>query len=231
LNQTAQRLKNANFLILTFGTAFRYFLKDINKGLANCHKMPGQMFQKSLSNIQELSDDFSKTLLHIKEVNPGIHIILSLSPVRHTKDGLLENMLSKSLLRVLCAELSKLHTNLVYFPAYEIMMDELRDYRYYKSDLIHPSDLAEEIIYDRFVHTFLSADALKRIQDFEEIRTSLKHKVRNLESKSAKEFQKTLLQKLKKYPTHFDSEIIRLESAIQAQTQNPGLLYDSTGKD
>jgi hypothetical protein len=124
---------SSDFLLLTWGTAFSYFDKHLNKSVANCHKMPADRFEKRLSTVDEMVENFYSLLSTLPSTT---QVVLTVSPVRHTKDGMLENQVSKSTLRLAADIVSKRFENVHYFPAYEIMLDELRDYRFYEADLI-----------------------------------------------------------------------------------------------
>jgi len=138
---------------LTFGTAWIYDHQEFGS-VANCHKQPQKQFKKRLSTLNEMLLDLEVTLGNFSRVFPKLNIILTVSPVRHIKDGIPENQLSKSILRVLSNALEKKFEQVSYFPAYEIMMDELRDYRFYKEDRIHPTSEAENYIWKRFSEAY-----------------------------------------------------------------------------
>jgi hypothetical protein len=154
-------LRNADWLILTFGTSFQYFDNHLNKNIGNCHKQPASRFTKKLSSLDEMQLSMEQALGKIKKNYPNIRVILTVSPVRHTKEGMPENSLSKSLLRVLANSLCEKHGYVQYFPAYEIMLDELRDYRFYESDLIHPSKQAQDYIYQKTKETYFSGQLME----------------------------------------------------------------------
>lgn len=140
----------------------------------------------------------------LSQTFPKLKIILTLSPVRHIKDGISENQLSKSLLRVLCAELERKFPQVSYFPAYEIMMDELRDYRFYKADLIHPSAEAEDYIWERWQNAIFSPKTRKAVQEIERIRLELAHRPFNPNTEAHRKFLQNLLAKLERLNEEFD---------------------------
>ena len=137
------------WLMITYGTAWVYERTDTGEIVANCHKMPGKLFSKSLLTQQKITESFEEFYKDLKAFNPAIRIILTVSPVRHLKDTLELNSVSKSMLRITCHALSEMYDDVEYFPAYEIMMDDLRDYRFYKPDMIHPSEEAENYIWEK----------------------------------------------------------------------------------
>jgi hypothetical protein len=164
---------SADFLLVTWGTAFSYFDKHLNKTVANCHKMPAERFEKSLSTVDEIVDNF-KTLL--STLPSTTQVVVTVSPVRHTKDGMLENQVSKSTLRVAADIVSKRFENVHYFPAYEIVLDELRDYRFYEADLIHPNEQAQAYVWERFVSTYFDTELQVIRKKWDSIYRTLNHR-------------------------------------------------------
>ena len=144
LQAVGDALRKANWLLLTLGSAVVYEQKETRKIVANCHKMPGTLFNKRLCEIAPVRHELTKLLSLFQANNPNLRIILTVSPVRHIRDGLVLNSASKALLRVLCDELSGTYPNVHYFPAYELVQDDLRDYRFYEADLIHPNAQAHD---------------------------------------------------------------------------------------
>lgn len=152
-------LAEADCLLLTFGTAWGYELKDSGQIVANCHKMPSNLFEKKLSNLAELHERYHVLFTQLFAFNPKLHIILTLSPVRHWKDGAVENQWAKATLSLLIRELQLQFPDKVsYFPSYEIVMDELRDYRFFEEDMLHPNAIAIKYIWQRFSETYFSAE-------------------------------------------------------------------------
>lgn len=146
-------LSTASHLVLTFGSAWGYLKEE--RVVANCHKLPATEFNKVLTDREELEFRIQQTIAALYRFNPGLHIIVTVSPVRHTKDGMVQNMRSKARLVELAQNLSDWFRNVHYFPAYELMMDELRDYRFYKEDLVHPTSQAVDYIWERFAQTWI----------------------------------------------------------------------------
>lgn len=139
------RLSSAKLLVITLGTAWGY--KRYGKIVANCHKMPASTFEKELSTQSELFSEWNQLLAILKQFNPSLEVLFTVSPVRHAKDGLVENNRSKARLIELVHTLQKKSS---YFPSYEIVIDVLRDYRFFKEDLVHPNDQAIKIVWDYF---------------------------------------------------------------------------------
>ncbi|SDC63843.1 GSCFA family protein [Algoriphagus faecimaris] len=207
-------LKTGTHLILTFGTAWIYEHQDFGS-VANCHKQPQKIFEKKLSSLEKMKVDLSHVFDNFSQVFPQLNIILTVSPVRHIKDGIPENQLSKSLLRVLCHELQRKFESVSYFPSYEIMIDELRDYRFYKEDRIHPTMEAENYIWDKFSTTFFSKETQEKISEIGKIQRELTHRPLNPESDSHRKFLKNLLTKLERLNSEFD-----FSSEVQSVKKN-----------
>lgn len=168
------QLAQANVVFITFGTAIGY--EEMNQELvvANCHKMPKDHFYKSLTDFEFLVDTLMNTLNDLFEVNPRCEVVFTVSPVRHIKDGLVENNRSKSRLFELISELEA-HPQVHYFPAYEIVMDELRDYRFYKVDGIHPNQQAIDYVWNRFSTVFLDEVTQSICQEVNTLRRMESH--------------------------------------------------------
>lgn len=203
LRLTKTYLEKGTHLILTLGTAWIYEHESFGR-VANCHKQPQKLFKKQLSKLEEMEMGLWHVLDNFSRVYPQLKIILTVSPVRHIKDGIPENQLSKSLLRVLCANLERRMSSVSYFPAYEIMMDELRDYRFYKSDRIHPTEEAENYIWDKWKSTVFSPETQSKVTEIQKVRLELSHRPFNPESSSHQKFLQNLLGKLERLNAEFD---------------------------
>ena len=201
---TGGYLKTGTHLILTLGTAWVYELKKTQTLVANCHKQPSDLFEKRLLRLEEMKLALGNLFSKLSIFNPTLKIVLTVSPVRHIKDGIPENQLSKSLLRVLCDALENEFENVSYFPAYEIMMDELRDYRFYKSDMIHPSEQAENYIWDKWAGAFFTPLTQKKVNQIFKIKLELEHRPLNPGSEANRQFLEKLLEKLERLQPEFD---------------------------
>lgn len=155
LKEGSDFLRNADFLFLTWGTAFCYRLLERNLIVANCHKMPASMFQRNRLSIDEIVERYRLLFNHLQQVNPKLKVVFTISPIRHLSDGFHENTLSKSTLHLAAEELLD-QKNIFYFPAYEILNDDLRDYRFYDADLTHPGSNAVEYIQELFSQSFFT---------------------------------------------------------------------------
>lgn len=169
-----EMLKESSHLILTFGSAWVYELKESKSIVANCHKMPATLFEKRLLSVDEIVETYSALFQHSALKNKNI--ILSVSPVRYVRDGLVENNLSKSILLQAVHELKEKFSNIQYFPSYEIVIDELRDYRFFEKDLVHPSALAIDYVWQRFVETSMDKETQQFVKDVEQLNAMLAHK-------------------------------------------------------
>ena len=171
--ETKAFLKQADTLILTFGTAYFYHDNILNRPITNCHKQASQRFVKHMNQISEITEAYRAFIKN----HPQLHIILTVSPVRHTRDGMMENSVSKATLRLAAHETAKEFPDQVtYFPAFEIMMDELRDYRFYEKDLIHPTEMAVDYIWQKFKETYFSSELVAVDFAWERILATLHHR-------------------------------------------------------
>jgi len=155
LDQAHDRLQRCNYVFISWGTAWVYRWKNTGQVVANCHKVPAQHFDKKLLEVADIVLEYAKLIEKISEVHPQLKIVFTVSPVRHWKDGALENQVSKSTLRVAVHQLMQRFERVGYFPSYELMMDDLRDYRFYKSDMLHPNVVAIDYIWDRFCEGYI----------------------------------------------------------------------------
>lgn len=192
LHTTAQQLRSARWLIVTFGTAYTYRLKDSGLLVANCHKQPDALFVRQRLAAVDIVDMWTTALQLLHSVNSGLQVIMTVSPIRHRRDGLHQNQLSKAELLIATDQLAGGFN--LYFPSYEIMMDELRDYRYYADDLVHPSALAVELLYERFTHSFVPEQEQRLTEQCRAIRQVLNHRPQNPESPQYRQLIEKQLQ-------------------------------------
>jgi len=196
-------LKATDLVIITLGTAFAYRHLATGKIVANCHKMPAQLFQKQLLTVAEIVEAFQKLHKTIKIQNQKLKIIFTVSPVRHTRDTLPLNQVSKATLRMACHELPQILPDCFYFPSYEIMLDDLRDYRFYKPDLIHPNEVAEAHIFEQFANTYFDQKLSTFADEWRKIRQAMAHTPLQANTAAHRQFLENLLQKL----AHFGQQI------------------------
>lgn len=198
-------LKEATHLLITLGTSWVYRDTASHKIVANCHKIPQKNFAKELLSVQEVTETLSEIIALIRSVNTRVDIIFTVSPVRHLKDGFVENTQSKShLIAAIQALLQRSkNTKLHYFPSYEIMMDELRDYRFYAEDLIHPNTTAIQYIWERFTSTWIAKKACETMQEINSIQKGLSHKPFDVNSIQHQKFLTNLSASITKIETAF----------------------------
>lgn len=197
-------LQRADTIMVTYGTAWAFRRKENSKLVANCHKQPGHTFHRELLQADAMEKSFGQMLGMLRKINPQVQLILTVSPVRHLADTIEGNQLSKSLLRFVCHRLVTENSSVHYFPAYEIMMDDLRDYRFYARDMIHPSDVALDYIWDRFQASAFSLETRQVIARWEKVLQSLAHRPFHPESAAHLEFLKRLRDEVADFSRYFD---------------------------
>ncbi|MEC4051335.1 GSCFA domain-containing protein [Myroides odoratimimus] len=202
-------LKESAFMYITLGTAWVYEHIESGMVVANCHKVPQHNFKKRLLSYEEIKASLFKIIKLVQAINPDIQIVFTVSPVRHFKDGIVENQRSKSALftalhDVLNTQKDEQGAEISYFPSYEIVMDELRDYRFYKADMLHPNELAIDYIWERFVTTWIHPDMYPIMHKVDEVQKGLNHRPFNPTAEQHLAFLDTLVAKidylLEKYP-------------------------------
>lgn len=177
IEQGHKALAAASLLTVTLGTAMVYRLKATGDVVANCHKVPQHEFERKMATVQEMAQVLDDMVVRLRTFNPELRIILTVSPIRHIADGLDTNSLSKASLRVAIQEVVSRHRDYCdYFPAYEIMMDDLRDYRFYANDMVHPSDVAVEYIWQAFQATYLDDRSALAVARCERVHKRLQHR-------------------------------------------------------
>jgi len=196
--QTQAFMAQTDVLILTFGTAVAYVHQESQQVVANCHKIPQRYFKKHVISILEMLDAFRRLYAALQQLNPNLRIILTVSPVRHLKETLELNSVSKSILRVFCHEIVRETPAACYFPAYEIMLDDLRDYRFYKPDMIHPSEVAEDYIWRKFKQAYFDQNFQSFTAEWDQIQQALQHRPFQPESAAHQAFLRNTLNRLEK---------------------------------
>ncbi|GAB3202294.1 hypothetical protein ABID22_002623 [Pontibacter aydingkolensis] len=217
LQLTSQYLQNSSLLILTLGTAVAYQLTQTSNIVANCHKLPAKNFNRTLLNLQDTQLYFEKTLDYLKSINPALKVLFTVSPVRHVKETLPINSVSKSALRLLCHNLQERQQDVLYFPAFEIMMDDLRDYRYYKDDMLHPTTLAENYIWDKFVKAYYDEHFQEFTGEWEKISRALAHRPFHPESDSHQAFLKNTDVLLKQFSEKYNIDVTQEQQTLRQQ--------------
>ena len=197
LLDTQKQLQQATHIIITYGTSWVYRHIETNAIVANCHKVPQKQFSKELLSIDSIQKSIQNTVSLIATLNPKCNFIFTVSPVRHLKDGFVENQVSKAhLIAAIYATTNTKQQTLNYFPSYEIMMDELRDYRFYADDMMHPSPMAIDYIWERFAATQIDANAIATMELVQTIQKGLAHRPFNPNSESHQKFEANLKEKI-----------------------------------
>ncbi len=181
-------IKNIDVLFITFGTAWVYKLNETGQIVANCHKFPANNFQKECLPEELIVAEMNKTIVRIRKINKDVKIVFSLSPVRHLKDGFAENSLSKAILRTAIEKIKETNKKLYYFPAFEIINDDLRDYRFYDTDLVHPADTAKKYVFNYFSEAFFDSKTKETLREVKKILDAKNHRLFNLETRQSKKF-------------------------------------------
>lgn len=169
-------LRDATCLMITFGTAWVYALPSTDQIVANCHKLPEDRFIRRRLSTDEIVYFYTELLEKLFERKPDLKVVFTVSPIRHLKDGVHENTLSKSTLHLAIDDLCDCFENVTYFPAYELVMDDLRDYRFYAEDMLHPSVIAQRYVWDHFSESFFSKSTRETLRQVQQIRKAMQHK-------------------------------------------------------
>lgn len=213
-------LKKSRFLFITFGTARVYQLKTNGSTVSNCHKLPHSNFNRKLLEVDEIVSLYIDLIDKLTKFNPGIKVVFTISPVRHWKDGAEGNQVSKSSLVLVIYRLREMFGNVLYFPAYEIVMDELRDYRFYDRDMLHVNDQGVDYIWEKFMDAFISPAAFPVIKKIVSINQGIGHRPFKPDAKDYREFLSKLLDKISEVErvigsADFSKERLYIEQRIQ----------------
>jgi hypothetical protein len=194
-------LLKADWIIFTLGSAFVYELKENSGGsrtgdvVANCHKVPANQFVHRLASLQEVSDSLGRTIEMLRQFNPRINIIFTISPVRHYREGLVENNRSKGTLHLAVHKAMQQFESVFYFPAYELIIDDLRDYRFYAEDLVHPNYAATQYVWEKFAEACIDDESKELMKELEQIRIARQHRPHHPGSSMHQKFLQAMLQK------------------------------------
>ena len=199
LKSTNQQIINSTHFIITYGTSWVYKNTETNEIVANCHKIPQKHFSKEILSIETTQKSIENTILLIQSVNSNAQFIFTVSPVRHIKDGFVDNNVSKA--HLICAIYKTLSvpnfvSKVTYFPSYEIVLDELRDYRFYKQDMLHPNPIAIDYVWERFVETSISETSISIMDEVGNIQKMISHKSLNTQSVTNQEFKIKIQEKI-----------------------------------
>ncbi len=196
IEKSSEFLKKADFLFITLGTAWVYVLNRTGEVVSNCHKLPAKIFTRKMLETEEIVDLYSNLLQDLWSFNPKLKIYFTVSPVRHWKDGAYGNRVSKSVLFVALDKLMKRFDSVGYFPAYEIVMDELRDYRFYAKDMIHIGEQGVDYIWFRFKEKFFDEAMLDTLKEVEKVTKAIEHRPKSRFSEEYKLFVEKTLEKI-----------------------------------
>jgi hypothetical protein len=194
--QALDFIKSADVLFITLGTSWVFKLKNNEQVVANCHKLPSSNFERFFSSIDNSVEHLIDAISKLRNINSAVKIVLTVSPIRHFSDGAILNQRSKAALILTASKLQEEISGIYYFPAYEIFMDELRDYRFYAADMIHPSDLATDYIWDQFAKTLLTDDSKNLASEIQKIIVSIDHRPRHIDTNAYKNFMNATSKKL-----------------------------------
>ncbi len=216
ISRTGKFINEAEWIIFSFGTSYVFKLKSQNRIVANCHKLPASEFDRSLLSVEEIAEEFHTTYNSIKAINANAKIIVTLSPVRHIRDTLELNSVSKSILRLACHQIQSEHSDVFYFPAYEIMMDDLRDYRFFNQDMLHPNQSAIDYIWEIFKKVCIDDETNSFLIQWEKILKALNHKPFYPGTEEHKKFISKTIDKVSKFSNMIDisQEITLLKNQL-----------------
>ncbi|MEM6378949.1 MAG: GSCFA domain-containing protein [Bacteroidota bacterium] len=204
LRQARTNLAQTNTLLITLGTAFVWREQSSQSVVANCHKMPASHFTRIRSTVDEMVDVLYRVLKKYQVSRPDLRCLITVSPVRHLRDGMINNQLSKASLILTAHTLTKKLPNVFYFPAYEMLIDDLRDYRFYKSDMLHPSELAVDYIWSTFKQKYINASVTEKMEAIARILRAVNHRSLYPKSKAQQQFKAATLRQIEqleqKYP-------------------------------
>jgi len=188
ITEAHRQLINSEWLVITLGSAFYYCLKD-GQIVSNCHKVPAASFVKKLASRPQIIEGFQELFVELLLINPKLKIIFNVSPVRYVRDGLTENTISKSILHLSINEMVIQNKHCFYFPSYEIVIDELRDYRFYKEDMVHPNEIAVAYLYEKFGAALFDDETKKITKEVQQCNAFSNHKILNNSAEATAQYQ------------------------------------------
>ncbi|MBK9735459.1 MAG: GSCFA domain-containing protein [Saprospiraceae bacterium] len=220
IGQTYEYLSDTNIIFITLGTSTAYRSLLTGEIVANCHKIPAASFKKVDISIEESFYILKEMISEVKLLNPKIRVIFTISPVRHTKDGIIQNSRSKAKLVETICRLQDSDESIEYFPAFEWMMDDLRDYRFYEKDLIHPNEIAIDYLWEKFCHHFFDPETIIINKKIENLMHSIHHRPLNPASENHRAFINQLIHEIENLKLlhsfiHFDEELAELSATLK----------------
>lgn len=214
LSEAHDLLRKSEMIFITLGTSWVYRHNVTGNVVNNCHKFPAREFEKKLLSVEEITEKLQNLNMHLQSFNPELKVVYTISPIRHLKDGFAGNHLSKSQLRV-ALENVLMEDNMFYFPAFEIMMDDLREYRFYDEDLLHPNGMALDYIWDKLISVFFGENELKTLDRIEKLNKAGLHRIMSKKSPATKKFienTRQLALELEKEGVSVEDDLKKLDS-------------------
>jgi hypothetical protein len=213
---TRKQIGQAGWIIVSMGTSLVFEHEKYGAIVANCHKLPAREFTQRLLTPEEIIHSFDSFYTQLRRVNKNAKVILTVSPVRHVKSTLEKNSVSKAILRYAAYSISANYDHVQYFPSFEIMMDDLRDYRFYLPDMVHPSEVAVDYIWQKFMDTYFDSETKDFIREWTQILKALAHRPFFPESTAHQRFIRETIRKLKTFEPQIDisEELVTLESQL-----------------
>jgi hypothetical protein len=217
IGQVGKHLESTTVIVYTFGTAIVYELASSGEIVANCHKVSPDQFNQRYLEVDEIVNAFRINYSLMKNRNKNVRFILTVSPVRHHKDSFQQNSVSKAILRIASERIVNSFADVEYFPAYEIMIDELRDYRFYAENMLHPNEVAVDYIWQKFMQVFFSPETIKFVSEWDKIRKAIAHRPTNPQSKAHQQFLRKTIEQLQHFATRVDisQELATLKMQLQ----------------
>ncbi|MEZ5014207.1 MAG: GSCFA domain-containing protein [Chitinophagales bacterium] len=205
-------LQHTDVLILTFGTAIAYMHKENNVLVGNNHKVAGNAFDRVFLSVETCISAWQECIQRLQELRPNMRILCTVSPVRHLKEGTIDNTRSKAVLHLLCKALTEQYDHVSYFPAYELLMDDLRDYRFYAEDMVHPNSTAIDYIFSAFAEACIDSAFHPVMQKLDAIHAAMQHKAFHPDSEEHKAFKQRMLNTVQKLAEEYPD--MALDSAL-----------------
>lgn len=201
-----EKLQRADYLFITFGTSWMYYYAKRGIVVANNHKLPASCFTRTMISVSEIVELYARIIKKLLQINHNLRIVFTISPVRHWKDGAHGNQLSKSTLLLAVDQLEKMFDSVSYFPSYEIVLDELRDYRFFEDDMLHPNKTATNYVFDKFAQMYFEPQTISLNKKIDKIRLAYAHRPFNIASEAHKKFASTTLRQI--------DEILKIEASL-----------------
>lgn len=196
-------IKDSSHAFITLGTSWVYIWNETQKIVANCHKIPASNFRKKILGIEEIKEAIFNTIFAFKKINTNIHLVFTISPVKHLRDGVIENNHSKALLYVALQEVLKENKDVSYFPSYELVMDDLRDYRYWKEDFMHPNEIAINYVWEKLAEHYFSEETLQLSNQCNKLIQMKNHKIIEKNTEKILEYEKMKNEKILAFKEKF----------------------------